>query len=187
MYKGLILEILNNNKGFSLIEMLVVMVLMGLLASLVGPKLFSKVDKAKINTAKAQIEMASTALDAYRLDIGRFPKNVSELRRSDNKNWDGPYLPKDIPLDPWGTPYVYVYPGKHGPYDLYSYGQDGKEGQVNGNENKKVIDLVVVMISHGLEKQKGKRQSTHKNQDAETVKKKIGPPGKKQVKDEKYS
>lgn len=129
------MQILSNNKGFSLIEMLVVMVLMGLLASLVGPKLFSKVDKAKINTAKAQIELVSTAIDAYRLDLGTFPKQLSELRKSENNNWDGPYLPKDIPLDPWGNPYIYLFPGKHGSYDLFSYGQDGKEGGEKNNQD----------------------------------------------------
>lgn len=114
--------------GFTLIEMLIVIIILGLLASLVGPRLFSKVDKARIQTAKAQIELLSAAIDTYRLDIGKFPSFLEELRRSDDPNWDGPYLPKAIPLDPWNNPYDYKYPGEHGPYDIISYGADGKPG-----------------------------------------------------------
>ena len=115
-------------QGFTLIEMLVVIIIIGLLASLVGPRLFKKVDKARIKTAKAQIELLSTAIDTYRLDLGKFPASFDGLRRSDDPRWEGPYLPKNIPLDPWGGGYVYKYPGEHGPYDIISYGADGKSG-----------------------------------------------------------
>lgn len=121
-------KIYHNGKGFTLIEMLIVMVILGLLASLVGPKLFSKVDKARIKTAKAQIELLSAAIDTYRLDMGKYPKSLDEIRRSGDPRWEGPYLPKDVPLDPWSNPYVYKYPGEHGSYDIISYGQDGKPG-----------------------------------------------------------
>ncbi|MBE9573387.1 MAG: type II secretion system major pseudopilin GspG [Proteobacteria bacterium] len=121
-------KIYYNRKGFTLIEMLIVIIILGLLASLVGPKLFTKVDKARIQTAKAQIELLSAAIDTYRLDMGKFPKSLDEIRRSEDSRWEGPYLPKDVPLDPWSNPYVYKHPGKHGPYDIISYGQDGKPG-----------------------------------------------------------
>ena len=99
-------------KGFSLIELLIVMVIIGLLASLVGPKMFSKVGKSKQKSTKAQISMLETALDMYRLDMGKYPATdvgLSALRTKpdDNDKWDGPYLPKQIPLDPWGNPYHY--------------------------------------------------------------------------------
>jgi len=115
-------------KGFTLIEMLIVIIIIGLLASLVAPRLFTKVDKARIKTAKAQIELLSTAVDTYRLDLGKFPTTLEALRRSDDSKWEGPYLPKNIPLDPWDGRYVYKCPGEHGPYDIISYGADGKPG-----------------------------------------------------------
>lgn len=115
--------------GFSLIELLVVMVILGLLASLVGPAMFGKVDSSKVKTAQAQIQMLGTALDTYRLDTGDYPDKITELRVSDRRGWDGPYLPKDVPLDPWGNEYVYQKPGENGqPYTLKSYGKDGKAG-----------------------------------------------------------
>lgn len=125
-----------NEDGFTLIEMLIVIIILGLLASLVGPRLFTKVDKARIQTAKAQIELLCTAIDTYRLDMGKFPSSLEELRRSDDSKWEGPYLPKDIPLDPWGGRYVYKCPGEQGPYDIISYGADGKSG---GKGNDKDI------------------------------------------------
>ncbi|CAM5217151.1 type II secretion system protein GspG [Alishewanella longhuensis] len=88
------------------------MVILGLLASLVAPTMFSKVDSSKRNTAVAQMQMIATALDAFRLDVGRYPDNLTELRQSDRRGWDGPYLPKDVPLDPWGNNYVYRFPGQ---------------------------------------------------------------------------
>jgi len=118
--------------GFTLIELLIVMVILGLLATLVAPKMFQKVGTAKQKTAKTQITMLGTALDSYRLDVGTYPNEQEGLealrRNSGHDTWDGPYLPKDIPLDPWGHPYVYHCPGQHGDYDLYSLGADGQEG-----------------------------------------------------------
>ena len=124
-----------NEQGFTLIEILIVVIIIGLLASLVAPKLFKKVDKARINTAKAQIELLCSAIDTYRLDLGKFPSSLIELRVSTNSKWDGPYLPKDIPLDPWNNPYVYKYPGEHGPYDIISYGADGQPGGEGNDED----------------------------------------------------
>ncbi len=120
-------------KGFTLMELLIVMVILGLLAALVGPKLFSKVGKAKIKTAKAQIALLETALDEFRLDVGRYPTTEEGLKalveNPGVKGWDGPYLKKKkVPLDPWGNPYHYKCPGEHGEYDLYSLGRDGKPG-----------------------------------------------------------
>ena len=129
-----ILEILFKNEGFTLIELLVVMIIIGLLAALVGPRMFSKVGKSKQAAAKAQIEMFGTALDAFRLDVGRYPTTEEGLKALIEKpagveNWDGPYLRKKvIPLDPWGRPYHYKSPGDHGEYDLFSYGRDGIPG-----------------------------------------------------------
>lgn len=122
-----------SKKGFTLIELLVVMIIIGLLTSLVAPKLFNKLSSAKQKTAEAQIEMIGTALDAFRLDVGRYPETSEGLSvlwkdPGNIKNWDGPYLPKPIKADPWGNPYVYKSPGEHGKYDLYSFGSDGKIG-----------------------------------------------------------
>lgn len=127
------------NKGFTLIELLIVMVILGLLASLVGPALFGKVDSAKIKTAQAQMQMISTALDTFRLDVGDYPDSLAELRNSSKSNWDGPYFPKDIPNDPWNNAYVYRKPGSDGKeYALLSYGKDGKQG---GEEDNADIEL----------------------------------------------
>ena len=117
------------NAGFSLMELLVVMVILGLLASLVGPAMFGKVDSSKVKTAQTQIQLLGTALDTFRLDVGDYPDQLSELRASDKRGWDGPYLPKAIPLDPWGNPYVYQKPGPNGlEYSLQSLGKDGEVG-----------------------------------------------------------
>lgn len=120
-------------RGFTLIELLIVMVIIGLLASLVAPTMFKKVGGAKRKTARAQIELLGTALDSYRLDNDLYPtteQGLEALRvKPDGANhWDGPYLPKDVPLDPWGNAYVYKSPGDHGDYDLTSYGVDGQTG-----------------------------------------------------------
>lgn len=122
-------------RGFTLIEMLIVIIIIGLLASLVGPKLFTKVDKARIKTAKAQIELLSAAIDTYRLDMGKFPATLEELRSSDDPRWEGLYLPKQIPPDPWNNPYEYKYPGEHGSYDIISYGADGKPEGTGNDED----------------------------------------------------
>ncbi|MBW1787319.1 MAG: type II secretion system major pseudopilin GspG [Deltaproteobacteria bacterium] len=120
-------------KGFTLIELLIVMVILGLLAALVGPRMFGKVGKSKQNAAKAQISMFETALDTYRLDVGEYPATdhgleALRVQPDDADKWDGPYLPKDIPLDPWGNPYDYVSPGENAEYEVISYGADGTAG-----------------------------------------------------------
>jgi len=122
----------NRNKGFTLIELLIVMVIIGLIAALVGPRLFPKLGKGKQSAAKAQIELLGQALDQYRLDVGRYPTTQEGLN-SLNVNpgvdrWQGPYLKKELPQDPWGRPYQYQCPGNNGEYDLFSYGADGVPG-----------------------------------------------------------
>jgi general secretion pathway protein G len=129
--------VIKKEKGFTLIELLIVMVILGLLAALVGPRMFGKVAKSKQRAAKSQIALFETTLDTYRLDVGRYPSSeegLSVLRQKpdDVENWDGPYLAKTVPLDPWGTPYVYVCPGENGEYDIIALGADktpGGEGE----------------------------------------------------------
>lgn len=120
-------------RGFTLIELLIVMVILGLLAALVGPRMFGKTGKARQKAAKAQISLFETAMDTYRLDVGKFPTTdqgmkVLRERPENEPKWDGPYLPKEIPLDPWGNEYEYRSPGEHGDYDIVSYGADGVPG-----------------------------------------------------------
>jgi general secretion pathway protein G len=121
-------------RGFTLVELLVVMVILGLLAALVVPSYLGRERKARAQAAKTQIELLGTALDTFRLDVGRYPtgsEGLQALRASPGggtPRWDGPYLKKDVPMDPWGRPYVYESPGQHGEYDLYSYGADGAPG-----------------------------------------------------------
>jgi general secretion pathway protein G len=131
---------IKREKGFTLIEILVVVIIIGMLAALVGPKLFGKVGTAKLSAAKAQIELFGTALDTFRLDVGRYPtaeEGLKALREKPSgvEGWQGPYLPKEIPIDPWGTPYVYKSPGEHGDYDLISYGLDKVEGGEGENQD----------------------------------------------------
>ena len=118
--------------GFTLVELLVVMAIIALLAALVGPKLFPKLGKGKQSAAKAQIELIGQALDQLRLDVGRYPTTQEGLNalmvNLGIDNWEGPYLKKALPPDPWGKPYQYACPGTHGEYDLFSYGRDGNPG-----------------------------------------------------------
>lgn len=125
------------HSGFTLIEMLVVLVIIGLLAGLVGPKLFTKVDSSKVQTAQAQIKMLKGSLEILRLDIGRFPTDgeglsLLTIAPTDEKiraRWHGPYLDEEMPKDPWGNPYQYSIPGANNQaFTLYSLGADGKRG-----------------------------------------------------------
>jgi len=120
-------------EGFTLIELLVVLTILAMLAALVVPRVFRSLEKAKVNTAKAQISALESAIGAYRHNVGSFPTTDEGLqalrqRPSGVENWDGPYIPKDVPLDPWGHPYVYRCPSEHGDYEIISYGADGREG-----------------------------------------------------------
>ena len=119
-------------KGFTLIELLVVMVIIALLAALVGPRLFPKLGKGKQSAALAQIELIGQGLDHFRLDVGRYPttqEGLNSLATNPGiEKWEGPYLKKALPNDPWGKPYRYQCPGSHGDYDLYSYGRDDSPG-----------------------------------------------------------
>jgi general secretion pathway protein G len=131
---------MRNRHGFTLIELLVVMVIIGLLAALVGPRFIRQEEKAKIKAAKAQIELLGTALDTFRLDVGRYPSSQEGLEALRTKpggleRWDGPYLKKDLPLDPWGKAYVYKSPGEHGAFDIVSYGADGAPGGEEDNRD----------------------------------------------------
>jgi general secretion pathway protein G len=123
--------------GFTLIELLIVIVILGLLLSLVAPTMFSKVGSSQRKTAMAQMQMLSTALDTYRLDIGDYPARLEDLRSGTAPGWDGPYLPRELPLDPWGNPYVYGVQSSDPlrPYSLKSFGKDGREGGEADNED----------------------------------------------------
>jgi general secretion pathway protein G len=124
----------SRGRGFTLLELLIVIVILGLLLSLVAPTMFSKVGSSQRKTAQAQMQMLATALDTFRLDVGTYPASLEELRKSAVPRWDGPYLPRDVPLDPWGNPYVYAVPGKEGAgYALQSYGKDGRAGGEGDN------------------------------------------------------
>lgn len=121
------------HRGFTLLELLVVMVIIGLLASYVGPKFFSQIGKSEVKAARAQIDALEKALDQYRLDLGHYPTTEQGLavlmeRPAGEQKWGGPYLKKAVPNDPWGRPYNYRQPGEHGEYDLLSLGKDGQPG-----------------------------------------------------------
>ncbi len=119
--------------GFTLLELLVVVAIIGLLAGYVGPKYFGQLGKAEVKSARAQIDSLEKALDQYRLDVGRYPSteqglNALVVQPGGVAKWAGPYLKKELPVDPWGKPYQYKAPGEHGDFDLFSYGKDGAQG-----------------------------------------------------------
>ena len=125
--------------GFTLLELLVVIVIIGLLAAYVGPKYFSQLGKSEVTAARAQIDAFDKSLDTYRLDVGRYPSTEEGLNAlmvappSAGAKWNGPYLKKAIPLDPWGNPYQYRAPGARGEYEVLSLGKDGQPGGAGDN------------------------------------------------------
>ena len=125
--------VLKRSRGFTLLELLVVMVIIGLLAGIVAPRYFGKLEESKEKTARAQIEAFGKALDHYRLDTGHYPNTEQGLealraKPQNETKWRGPYLQKAVPADPWDHPYQYKAPGERGEYDLYSLGGDGQPG-----------------------------------------------------------
>jgi general secretion pathway protein G len=120
-------------RGFTLLELLVVLVILGLLVGYVAPRYFAQVGKSEVKVARAQVKALEDALDQYRLDVGRYPASQPGLaalneQPSGEARWQGPYLKKAVPNDPWGHPYQYRAPGEHGEYDLWSFGRDGQAG-----------------------------------------------------------
>lgn len=126
-------------RGFTLLELLVVIVIIGLLAAYVGPKYFSQLGKSEVTVARAQIEAFEKSLDTYRLDVGRYPSAEEGLAAlmtappSAGSKWNGPYLKKGIPPDPWGNAYQYRAPGARNEYEIVSYGKDGQPGGTGDN------------------------------------------------------
>jgi general secretion pathway protein G len=124
--------------GFTLLELLVVVAIIGLLAGYVAPRYFGQVGKSEVNAAKAQIDALEKALDQYRLDTGHYPSNELGLNAlvqqpQNEPRWGGPYLRKAVPNDPWGKAYMYKIPGERGDYDLISFGKDGQPGGTGEN------------------------------------------------------
>ena len=120
-------------RGFTLLELLVVVAIIALLVGYVAPRYFSQVGKSEVSLARAQIDSLEKALDQYRLDTGHYPSTEQGLaalqaRPANEPKWSGPYMRKTVPPDPWGQPYRYQSPGSHGEFDLYSYGKDGQSG-----------------------------------------------------------
>lgn len=128
----------NKQTGFTLLELLVVMVIIGLLVGYVGPKYFAQLGKSEVKAARAQMNALRKALDVYRLDNGRYPDQQQGLDAltvapQGNTKWQGPYLQKEVPNDPWGHAYIYRIPGEKGDYDLISLGADGRAGGTEEN------------------------------------------------------
>ena len=124
---------MSRTKGFTLLELLVVIVIIGLLAGYVAPRYFSQVGRSEVQVARAQIESLEKALDQFRLDTRHYPSaeqglDALVMKPANEANWSGPYLKKAVPTDPWGRAYVYRTPGSRGEFDLYSLGKDGKPG-----------------------------------------------------------
>ena len=129
-------------RGFTLIELLVVVLIIGILAGFVAPRYFSQVGKSEINVARAQLDALAKALDQYRIDTGHYPSAELGLealvtRPTNEPKWNGPYLRKAVPLDPWGKPYVYRIPGEKADFDLISLGKDGQPG--GSGENADIV------------------------------------------------
>lgn len=128
----------HKKQGFTLLELLVVLVIIGLLVGYVGPKYFAQLGKSEVKAAKMQMSAIQKALDVYRLDIGSYPDEQQGLAAlvvapQGNSKWQGPYLEKAVPNDPWGNPYTYRMPGENKEFDLISLGADGRAGGVGEN------------------------------------------------------
>lgn len=124
---------MKKGQGFTLMELLVVLVIIGLLAALAGPALYQRIKPARRSVAQAQIQSFMTALDSYFVDVGNYPtsrQGLAALREAPGgaTGWQGPYLKRDLPKDPWDRPYLYRAPGRSGGYEIVSYGADGREG-----------------------------------------------------------
>ncbi|OZB17691.1 MAG: type II secretion system protein GspG [Marinobacter sp. 34-60-7] len=135
-------------QGFTLIEIMVVMVILGLLVAIVAPNIMGRSDQARVTAAEAQLSNIANALDLYRLDNSQYPSTQQGLEALVNeptgspepRNWNPEGYMKSVPQDPWGNDYQYVSPGTEGPYDLYSYGADGQEGGDGDNADISVWD-----------------------------------------------
>ena len=128
------IKIENNKRGFTLIEIIIVVIILSMIAALVGPRLFKKVEKSKQQIAKTQIVMLENSVKMFKLDTGRYPTTEEGFKvlvenATGISNWDGPYLEKGIPKDPWSKDYIYTYPGKHYMFDIVSLGADGQPGR----------------------------------------------------------
>lgn len=136
----------NCRSGFTLLELLVVMAIIGLLASYVAPRYFDQLGKSETKAARAQLDALNKALAAYRLDVGHFPSSAQSLRAlvdrpNDEPKWAGPYLSRDLPADPWGRPYIYRQPGDGGhDYELMTLGKDGQVGGSGENADVSIWD-----------------------------------------------
>jgi general secretion pathway protein G len=132
-------EVRTSERGFTLIELIVVLVILGLLAAVVVPNIYNKLSKSKEQIARLQIKELEGALQMFAFDLGRYPTNAEGLEAlvsnpGNLESWKGPYLNRAVPMDPWGKPYVYRYPGTHNnEFDLYSYGPSGVEGGQGDN------------------------------------------------------
>jgi general secretion pathway protein G len=133
----------HEQSGFTLLELLVVLGIIAMLAGIVGPQVMKHMGESKVKATKVQIEELMAALDMYKLDLGSYPTTKQGLKAliqspDPTKYWNGPYLRKTkVPLDPWNNEFTYVFPGKHGKFDLYSFGADGLEG--GEDENRDIL------------------------------------------------
>ena len=131
-------KMISKSAGFTLLELLVVLVIIGLLASYVGPKYFAQIGKSEVTVARAQLDSLGKAVETFRLVVGRYPSpgeglSAMSVRPDNASGWNGPYLKKSVPLDPWQHPFIYQFPAPNGEFNVLSYGKDGKPGGVGEN------------------------------------------------------